>query len=110
MWIPAAVYQLFTLSADQRAELSSLKIERDHLTRELAEAKANFKWMTSQVNQLQMERQALLEKVYHVRVAVPQVVSQPNTVPDFNESIFEDMDELAAAKKVVADVLPRWGN
>lgn len=110
MWLPKSVFDLFALGANQQAELSCIKVERDLLVRELAESKANFKWMTMQVNQLQLERQALLEKVYHVRVAVPQVQTQPNTVPDFNESIFEDMDELAASKRHVVDVLPKWGN
>lgn len=110
MWLPKSVFDLFTLGAEQRAELAACRTERDGLVRELAEAKANFRWMTMQVNQLQLERQALLEKVYNVRVAAPQVLSQPNTVPDFNESIFEDLDELALSKRQVADVLPKWGN
>lgn len=110
MWIPTSIFNLFTLSAAQRAEYDTLKVERDHLTRELAEARANFKWMTVQVNQLQLERQALLEKVYSIRVAAPQVLSQPNTVPDFNESLFEDLDELAAMKKVTTASIPNWGN
>lgn len=110
MWLPKSVFALFAFSAEQRAELGAVRLERDLLTKELAEAKANFKWMTLQVNQLQLERQALLEKVYNVKVAAPQVLEQPNTVPDFNTSIFEDLDDLAATKKVVADVLPKWNN
>lgn len=110
MWIPTSIFNMFTLSAAQKAEFDRLKVERDFLTRELAEAKANFNWMTVQVNQLQLERQALLEKVYSIRVAAPQVLNQPNTVPDFNESIFEDLDELASLKKVTATSIPNWGN
>lgn len=110
MWLPKSVFDLFAFGSDQRAELACLKVERDLLIREVAEVKANFRWMTMQVNQLQLERQVLLDKVYNVRVAAPQVLSQPNTVPDFNESIFEDIDELAASRRVVADVLPKWGN
>lgn len=110
MWLPKSVFDLFAFSANQRAELACLKVERDLLVREVAEAQANFKWMTVQVNQLQLERQALLEKVYNVRVAAPQVLAQPNTVPDFNESIFTDLDELADAKKQTMNVLPKWGN
>lgn len=110
MWLPKSVFDLFAVGAETRAELASLKVERDALVRECAESKANFKWMTTQVNQLQLERQALLEKVYNVRVAAPQVLTQPNTIPDFNESIFTDLDELADAKRQVADVLPKWAS
>lgn len=110
MWLPKSVFALFAFGSDQRIELAALKVERDALVRENAELRANFRWMTLQVNQLQLERQALLEKVYNVRVAAPQVLTQPNTVPDFNESIFEDLDELALSKRQVSTDLPKWGN
>lgn len=110
MWLPKSVFDLFTLGTEQRAELAKLRVENEHLIREAAEAKANFKWMTVQVNGLQLERQALLEKVYNVKVAAPVILEQPNTVPDFNHSIFEDLDELAASTKSVKTSLPSWGN
>lgn len=110
MWLPKTVFDLFTLGAAERTELSRLRVENEHLVRENAEAKANFKWMTLQVNQLQLERQALLEKVYSIRVAAPVIMGQPNTVPDFNQDIFTDLDELADAKKVMTANLPKWGN
>lgn len=110
MWLPKSVFDLFTISADERTDLLALRVERDALVRECAEAKANFKWMTVRVNALEQERQVLLEKVYNVRVAAPHIIQQPNAVPDFNESIFEDMDELAASTRQVADVLPKWNS
>lgn len=106
MWLPKAVFDLFSFTSEQRTELAKLKVENEHLLRENAEVKANFKWMTVQVNQLQLERQALLEKVYGVKVAAPVILNQPNTIPDFNSALFEDLDELEA-KKVA---LPNWGN
>lgn len=107
MWLPKKFFDLFSSA---QVETSTLRVERDLLIRELAEVKANFKWMTVRVNALEQERAVLLNKVYNIQVASPVIVQQPNTVPDFNESIFTDLDELADAKKQVADVLPKWSN
>jgi hypothetical protein len=110
MWLPTKLYDLFTLSSDQRLELQRLRIENEHLTRESAEAKANFKWTLVRINALELERQSLLDKVYAIKVAAPQVMAQPNTVPDFTQDIFTDLDELADASKRVNTSLPPWGN
>lgn len=86
---------------DLRSELKTKEEAIVTLERELASVRANFNWLTTRVNALELERALLLEKVTGVKTAVPEIA---RTVPTnsieqlLNSDIFTDMgDEKARA-------------
>lgn len=107
MWLPSQLLNLFTLSIEDRADLAKLRLERDLLTRDLAEAKANFKWSVIRINSLELERAVLLEKVYNVKIAAPEIYQAPaQRIADVS-AIFEHIDEDDPRSTIS---LPKWGN
>lgn len=113
MWIPKSIFDLFSISKDavdgQREELAALRSERDSLVRELATTKANFSWATLRINALEMERAALLEKAYGIKVAAPAILHAPPAnspqLQDLNSFSFDHVDELTATKLGIGHLL-----
>lgn len=107
MWLPKSVFALFTISKDTvdalRVENSTLRVERDLLTSELASSRANSEWMRVRVNALEFERASLLEKAYGIRVPVPEITRVTPVQADAtgmgfpsNLDVFNDLgDDLA---------------
>lgn len=101
MYLPNKAFDLFNISRavvdDLRVANASLTSERDALKSELATTKANFAWMTTRVNVLEMERATLLEKAYGVKTIVPEIVrTRAGVSPPTMADLFEDMGDTAA--------------
>jgi len=102
MWVPHALVDLFTLTRDAvdstKQELAVVKAERDLLQRQLTSTQINFDWIKMQINTLQYERTALLEKAYGIKIPAPEIVRAPvlsgeSTLQEFS---FDDIgDKLA---------------
>ncbi len=104
MWLPRSLFDIFTISKDAVADLklenSTLKIERDLLKADLANSRAASEWMRIRVNSLEFERASLLDKVYGLRVTVPEIarsITPPSSdLFPSNLDIFNDVgDEVA---------------
>ena len=104
MWVPKEVADWFQISKDSvdalRTELATLKAERDVLKDQLRGAQINSDWLRMQVNSLQMERAALMEKAYNIRVPIPELarttsLQSPISIEDFS---FSDIGDEAARR------------
>lgn len=100
MWVPSQVVDWFKISKESvdalREDNAALRAENAALHVELQTIKANFGWLTTRVNALEVERAALLEKVTGIKVAVPEIVRPIPTEQLVNQFTFEDMgDDLA---------------
>jgi hypothetical protein len=97
MWIPKTVVDLFSSTRD---DLVKAKAERDVFRDQLSQATILNDWFRLQINSLQNERVALLEKAYNIRVPVPQIERTPirsedTSVKDFS---FDDVGNDLARK------------
>lgn len=81
MWVPKQVVEWFQISKDSvdslRTELASVRSEKDSIKAELARLQITFDWMRINFNTLQIERAALMEKAYGIKVAAPELVRTP---------------------------------
>ena len=105
MWVPKAVADWFQISKESvdalREELAATKAERDVLRNQLTFTQVNFDWLRIQTNALQMERTALMEKAYGIKIPAPEIVqSMPKNDPTFDpkQFSFEDMGEDLAKR------------
>lgn len=102
MWLSKGFIDLVQVTKDNadnmRTMLAKVTAERDAAKQELLTLRANFQWATTQINDLQYQNKALLEKAYNIRVPVPEIVRPVSNMPTgFNVSdLFEDMGEDAA--------------
>lgn len=101
MWLSSkSIFDFFKISQDTVSELRSenraLAVERDHLKAELSKANVLQDWFRVQINLLQMERSALMQKAYGISTPVPELTrppAAPEGLPDFS---FNDIgDEMA---------------
>jgi hypothetical protein len=103
MWLPSSVLDLFRISIDQvtdlRTDLAVLRAERDTLKAQLVKQEILSDWFRLQVNSLQLERAALLEKAYDIRVPVPSI-QRATPPPEFNldSFSFDDLGNEMAKK------------
>lgn len=101
MWLSPKIFSILEVAKDSvdalRQELAVVKAERDLLKDQLRGAQINSDFFRLQINSLQMERAALLEKAHGISVPVPQLERRFETPPEFqNASLLDDMgDELA---------------
>lgn len=113
MWISFKhIIGLFEVSKqavdDLREENAALKSKVSVIESELASTKVNLDWLRIQYNQLQLERTALMDKAYGIKVPTPELVRAQPKAPSIDEMVmsFDDMgDELA--KRLGYDV---YGN
>jgi hypothetical protein len=104
MWLSPKVFSILEVSKDSvdalREELAAIKVERDLLKAQLATSQIHFDWILGQVNTLQMERTALLDKAYGVKIATPEIVRRPVKDGDINlnELDFSDIGDQLAGK------------
>jgi hypothetical protein len=105
MWMPRAVVTWLNISLDTvndlKAENAALKAENSRLESELLSTKVNLDWLRVQYNQVQLERVAMLEKTYNIRVPAPALQASkpkpPSGTPSIEEmSLFDDMGDAAA--------------
>lgn len=100
MWVPKTTFELFHISKGTvdalREELSAVRQERDDLREELIRSQILSDWLRTQVNSLQFERTALLQKAYGITVPVPQLQQAPKIDPMSAAFSFDDPgDEIA---------------
>lgn len=104
MWITNRALDWFKISQDSmaslREELAAAKAERDRLQKENLSLQVNFDWLRMQVNTLQLERGALLEKAYNIKLPVPEIVRSPTMGEQgkLDEFSFEDIGDEVARK------------
>lgn len=105
MFVSDKVVGLFQIAKDTvdslREELAALRAESGALKAELAAAKINNDWMRIKVNQLEMERTALLEKAYNIRIPAPEILRPtPPLDPSYDPRNFSfaDLGDEQAAK------------
>ena len=77
-------------NADVRAEGDALKSENSHL-------RLAGDWHRAKINQLELERSALLQKAYDISIPVPQIVrQQPDPERQLKQFSFDDVgDDIA---------------
>lgn len=100
MWLSSKFVELVQVSKDNadsmRTELAKVTLERDLAKSELLTLRANFQWATVQINDLQNQNKALMERAYNIRVPVPEIVRPPANFPKFDSNLFNDMgDDMA---------------
>lgn len=103
MWISDKFLELFNINRESfdllKGELVKAQIERDVIKAELITTKANYAWLTTQVNDLQNQNKVLLEKAYNIRVPVPEIVRNlPLPAIDFHSDLFNDVGDDMAKK------------
>lgn len=103
MWVPKEVAGWFKISKESvdalREELAACRAERDSLKANLSIAQNNLEWIRKQINMLQFERTALLEKMYGIKVPTPEILRTTTTnQPDITEFSFDDVGEVLAKK------------
>lgn len=104
MWLSKRFVELVQMSKDTadnlRLDLAKVTAERDAAKSELLTLRANFQWATTQINDLQYQNKALMQKVYNISVPVPEIVNpRISNIPLFNSDLFEDMGEEAAKRE-----------
>lgn len=105
MWITKTILDFITVGKDTvdalRVENQVLRAKNDIVERELIAARVNSDWMRLQINQLQIERTALLEKAYPgLHVPTLEIARVANKVQNGFDltSLFEDQGEPAATQ------------
>lgn len=96
MWVSSKLVDLFSIGKDTvdslRKELEVIRVERDILKQQVLVAQNNFEWSRSKVNSLEMERTALMEKAYNIKLPTPQILKQPVVDPTFDPANFSFSD------------------
>lgn len=80
-----------------RQENAALKAERDALKAENSHLKLSGDWSRAKINQLELERAALLQKAYDITIPAPQIMRQQSD-PDskLKQFSFDDVgDDIA---------------
>lgn len=105
MWIPAQLLDWLHVSKDAvaslREEVARLTTERDALRSQVITTQANFEWVRTRVNALEVERSGLIEKAYGIKLPTPEVMRSPTVDPALdprNLGLFDDIGESLARK------------
>lgn len=95
MWVPKAVVDWFQISKDSvdalREELAATKAELASTRHHLEFTKSGFEWVRVRVNQLELERNGLMERAYNIKLPVPEIVRTPKLDLDAQNFSFEDL-------------------
>jgi hypothetical protein len=105
MWIPKSIVDWITTvkleeSQTLREENAALRAERDALKNNLTASQFQFDWIRGQINSLQLERAALYEQLYGVKITAPELarVPVPGKAGAVDEFSFDDIGEDLAKK------------
>jgi len=103
MWLSSKVFGLFQVSKESvdalRQELAAVRAERDLLKNQVTVSQTQFNWLTLRVNQLEVERAALLEKATGIKTVVPEIVRTPSNIDTMiNNFTFDDVGEDMARR------------
>lgn len=100
MWVSSKFSNWFQVSKDAvdelKQELASVKAERDLLKTQLLVTQNNFEWVRNQINTLQFEKTALIERAYNIKLPAPEITRQPTRDEIAKDFSFDDIgDDLA---------------
>lgn len=100
MFIPKSFIELFTVNKEAvdtlKLDAAVLRAQNALLERELVSVKISSDWMRMRVNQLEIERAALMDKAYPgLHIPTPEIARIANKVRDAFDltSIFDDQGE-----------------
>ena len=111
MWLSSKVFNLFEVAkesvAAMREETASLRIERDTLRDQLNKTQIMNDWFRVQVNTLQYEKTALMERAYNIKLPTPEIIRTPvaseeSKLSDFG---FDHVDDETAKRLGIAHLL-----
>lgn len=107
MFVPARLLDWLHVAKDTvdslRQEIVALKVENTRLKEENLRAVIQNDWLRVQVNSLQFERTALLDKAYGIKVPTPEIAKVPSNVPNLDGFSFEDLGDEMARKLGLPD-------
>ena len=99
MWVPSKLFELFAFSKENlsamREDLAALRAERDLLKLQLGVSQNTLDWLRMQVNSLQFERVALMEKAHGIRVPAPTLTRLEEERPEAPASLEKALDALS---------------
>ncbi len=125
MWVPSKVIEWFTDMRDvaetnatvsmeavnhYREELVAVRAERDTLKEQLAKTLIMGDWLRMQVNSLQLERTALMEKAYNIKIPAPELIRTPVINEEVQQFSFSDMGDELAKKYGFPTYEPKFTN
>lgn len=100
MFVSKSALELFEIAKvtveEQRAELAKLAAENTMLRSQLATTQANFEWIRTRINTLEVERAQLIEKAYGIKTPVPEISRSKSPVMQFDAALFDDIGDKAA--------------
>ena len=102
MWVPQQLLGLFQISKETvdslRTELAQVRAERDELALRESVTRNNFEWLRVKVNSLEIEKTALIEKAYNIKLPAAEIVRTPVMGADakMDEFSFNDIGEELA--------------
>lgn len=92
MWVSSKLLDLFSIGKETvdglRQELSLAKSELESLKDKCRTLQINGDWFRMKVNSLEMERTALMEKAYQIKLPTPQIMKQPTVDPTYDPKNF----------------------
>lgn len=104
MWVSSKFSDWFHVSQEAvqslREELAATKAERDTLKLQAAVDRINFDWLRVRVNSLEVEKVALIEKAYSIKLPAPEIARTPVIGQEarMDEFSFQDIGEDLARK------------
>jgi len=102
MWVPKSVADWFKISKDYVdnlvAENLVLRAQLDSLKHQVQTSSIQSDWLRMQINSLQLERTALMEKAYGIKIPTPELVRTPvmGQEASVEEFSFDDIGEKLA--------------
>ena len=115
MWVSTKVLDFFKISQssfeDIKAEVKELRGVNQVISNQLANANVTNDWLRFKVNQLEIEKAALMEKAYNIKLPVPEIARAPRVDPSYDPKnfSFDIGDELARQIGLpVYDDLPKF--
>ena len=102
MWVSNAFKDWFIVSNDTinglRTELAALKAELTATKTALITSNVMSDFLRMQVNTLQLERAALMEKAYNIHIPAPEIARRTSSMPSIPDFSFEDIGDAEAKK------------
>ena len=97
MWLSPKIFSVLEVAKERvdslREELAAVRAERDVLKTQYATLQNSFDWVRMQINQLQAENKALMNRAYGIQVPVPELVTKADK--QFNlQNLFTDERDL----------------
>ena len=103
MWVPKTILDYFGVNVelvrDLQSELAKVRAEAESAKTQLAVTNNTISWLQVKVNQLEMEKAALIERAYNIKLPVPEIIRTPAIHQDMSAVIsFDDIGDEAASK------------